>query len=160
MPSPPTTENYNVTLERRLENRARVVMQGVDGLSTADADIRVRDEDSGLYSAGVTELPRIVLQAQDQGRYRLTPIRDINLSLTVRSPIEISNAAAFLLLIANLEEWLDNTNLKTQLTDATTGIYSMVAVRQPGTQINLNGNIREQTYQIAVKALPKERSTS
>lgn len=160
MPTPPTTQNYNVTIERRVENLCRAAMLLTDGLTVDLVRIVVRDEDSALLQNDDSPLPIIKLEAKDQGRVRLTPFRDILLNLTARSTKEKASSAAFLIVCANLEEWLDNTNLKTQLTDATTGVYTFVAVRQPGTNVTMENNIRSQTYSISLKAVPKERTTT
>ncbi len=101
----------------------------------------------------------IILHAQDQGRVRLTPIREINLKITIRSTKEKANAAALLTVCANVEEWLDNTNLLTQLDNAATGLRVMLVTRQPGTQFDLVNNIREPSYTLSIRAVPVERTT-
>lgn len=150
-------------MERRLENVARVAMQAVTGLTTASVDIRVRDEDEPLRQLTAADKPKIVLTAEDRGRYpqnlQQSPIRLIELKIVTKVSQQKLDAAEFRALIGIVEEWLDNTNLITQLTDAATGIYTKVAVRQPGTAFNINGSIREQTISILCKSIPAERTT-
>lgn len=156
MPAPPTTQNYNVTLERRVENRARVAMLLVDGLSATDVRIVVRDDDDALLQNADAPLPIIKLVAKDMGRIRLTPVREIELKISIRSTKEKANSATLQTVVANVEEWLDNTNLKTQLDDATTGVRVMLVNRNPGTQFDLINNIREPSYTISIRAVPSE----
>jgi len=158
MPTQPTVQNYNVTLERRVEIRARTSMRLVDGLETADVNILIRDEDEPVIQNAATPLPIIILRASDVGRYRMTPIRSIDLSIAVRSTKEKAGAAAFDVVCANVEEWLDNSNLITALTDAATGLYTRLAVRSV-TQRNLMNNIREHACILMLKVLPGERSS-
>ena len=160
MPTTPTLQNYNVTLERRLEVRARTAMRLVTGLTTADVNILVRDEDDPLIQNDTTPLPIIVLRAQDMGRYRQTPIRILDLSIACRSTKEKAGASAFDVVCANVEEWLDNSRLTIELTDPTAGLYTMLAIRPSGTQRTLTNNIREHTYLLSVKAAPAERTTN
>jgi hypothetical protein len=156
MPTTPTIQDYNVTLERRVEVRARTAMRLITGLLTANVNILLRDEDDPVIQNGATPLPIIVLRASDTGRYRLTPFRNIDLAIIVRSTKEKADASAFDVVCANVEEWLDNSNLINALTDATAGLYTRLAVRS-GTQRNLLNNIREHTYTLMLKVIPGER---
>lgn len=122
-------------------------------------ELRGRDEDTVITPQDETaKNVRLIMVAQDTGRVLISPVRSLDLRLTLRANVKTDPGKkdAFDSVCAALELLLDHSNLKSALDSATLGVRVMLAVRRPGCTSDKAGDIHTQRYTVEVKAVPAE----
>ena len=151
MPAP----NPPQRLEQRLEDSARAWLKTHPVLGPYS--ILERDEDIYILPEGALPRPVIILTAKDEGRaYKLTPIRNLRLSIIVRANSKTpgGDAASFSALGGTLEQFLDGTNLVQALSTPTIGV--ILVTRNPGIGFRESAFVREGRIVLEVKAVAAE----
>ena len=142
-------------LEQRLEDSARAWLKTNPVLG--QYAIKERDEDHYLLPEGEISKPVIILVAKDEGRaYKLTPIRNLRLSIIVRANSKTpgGDAASFSALGGTLENFLDTTNLVQALSSPTIGV--MLVTRNAGIGFRESQFVREGRIGLEIKAVAAE----
>lgn len=155
MPDPAPTQ---LPLAERLMNSARDFVQG-DPTLAALQTLR-QDEDGPITpDSDQNKGPRLILVGADVGRVKpYAPIRSFHLEFRIRgnAKVQAGKADAFKALCYALENLLDSSNLTTSLTSAKWQVNVMLATRQPGCIRHAQGNIRQESYMLEVKAVGAE----
>lgn len=150
------TTNFASRLEDRIEGLAKTMVLSIPGYE--NADVHEMDEDIALRSQSDPPKPVIIINAQDTGRVRITPWRSVTLTIEVHADSVNTKKDAFNTYCAGLERWLRGTNLCTQLSSPTAGVYVGLAVPQQGTKPSNNGLLRKYAYAIDLKAVAVEHT--
>lgn len=133
---------------------------------------RERDEDTTITpETDRAKDPRFMCKIDDQGRIgKGTPIRALQVSFTIRgnAAAAMGQADPFHSLCGAVEKLIDSFSLQianttppqTYLMRAWSSdqwqLATMLAVREPGIQFSIEGDIRKQTYQLKVRAVGLE----
>jgi hypothetical protein len=143
-------------IERRLEDSVRALLQTVPALAVLST--KERDENAPIRGKKAAPRPVLIIHAQDQGRVKTTPIREIRLSITLRSnaQTDAGSAEAFDGLSQEIEDLLDSTNLQTALTSSSLGITVMLAIRSLAGSFSTEGDIRKQSFVLDTRCVASE----
>ena len=149
--NPPTPPPPGI--EKRLEDNAGAWLGGNAFLG--QFTLRERLADGTLKPPTNPNAPILILVARDRGRaHKGTPIRNVDLSIHVRTNTKATNAAAFAAIGGALEILLDTTNLAQALSGPLVAV--MLATRMPGLQLRTGDNIREGIVTIECKCVAAE----
>lgn len=161
MPAPP---NPPFNLERRLEKSAIAFLK--TNALLRNYDMRESADDAPLIPQAPEGEPRdlkpvFIVKAEDRARHKITIIREIDLSVTLRcnSGVPTGDRDDMSTIMANLEFLVDSTNLKTGLTSPALGIQVMLAVRKSGVTSKDTNLVRERTYGFDTRCVLQELTT-
>lgn len=143
-------------LEKRLETTARKFL--LTNPALAALETRLRDEDTAIRTPKARPEPMLMIRAQDEGRIKLTPIRTLRLTITLRANagVDAGGSDNFDSLCGAIETLLDRANLQTVLTDGPAGVYVMLATRTPSGGYAIEGDIRKQTFTLDTRCVASE----
>jgi len=148
--------DYQSRLEDRIEDKAKTWVKAISGFE--NADVHTMDEDIPLRSQTDPKNPVIIVNAQDSGRVRITPWRNISLSFEIHADAKSTKAADFNIFCARLERQLRGVNLMAELNDPSAGFIIGLAVNQEPTKPSNNGLLRKFIYTINLKAVAVEHT--
>ena len=151
---PPATPPPGI--EKRLEDNASAWLGGNAFLG--QFTLRERLADGTLKPPTNPNAPVIILAARDRGRaVKNTPIRNVDLSIHVRTNTKATNAAGFAAIGGALEILLDTTNLVQALSGPLVAV--MLATRVAGLQLRTEEFVREGIVTIECKCVAAELTT-